>query len=324
MRIIVVGKRGGILHWFENVLDGFSDLHGHDVLPFCSNHSGWFDQLWKSTLKGFSREILDNLIAEQFLRTLRKFRPDLVLIVDWIHLPKAMLQSLAAGRDSFAVAWWIGDFFNRELCRSLDIADRYYFTDSYFIKYAAEGGLTNGSYLPLAYNPKIFRLQNRGKRKEELVFVGAYSSNRAEYFRQIRRKMTIVGKNWDNLSGTVHEIRACRINIEAVNSLYNEYVGVLNIKNSDNVVSGLNMRTFDAPACGCVVVNDYLEDLGRCFDVGKEILAYRDIAELHDQYDRIMNDVPFRESIVAAGRRRVESDHTYRHRLEKIVSDFRC
>jgi len=323
MRIIVVGKRGGMLHWFENVLDGFSELHGHDVLPFCSNHSGWFDQLWKSTLKGFSREILDNLIAEQFLRTLRKFRPDLVLIVDWIYLPKAMLQVIAAARKDFAVAWWIGDFFDRELLRSHNVVDRFYFTDSYFIRYAAEGGLTNGTYLPLAYNPKIFRLQNHGKRKGELVFVGAYSENRAENFGQIKRKMTIVGKNWDKLQDSVHEIKACRVSVETVNRLYNDYIGVLNVRNSDNVVSGLNMRTFDAPACGCVVVNDYLEDLDRCFDVGKEILAYRDIAELHDHYDRITNDVLFRENIVKAGRCRVESEHAYRHRLEQLVHDFK-
>lgn len=324
MRILVVGKRGGILHWFENVLDGFSELQGHDVLPFCSNHSGWFDRLWKNTLKGINRRILDNLIAEQFSRTLREFRPDLVLIVDWIYLPKAMLQVLAAARSKHAVAWWIGDFFDRELCTSHNIADRYYFTDSYFIKYAAEGGLMNGSYLPLAYNPKIFRLLNSGKRKEELVFVGAYSKNRGEYFSQIKRKMTIVGKNWDNLKDSVHQINPCRITIDAVNRLYNDYVGVLNIKNSDNVVSGLNMRTFDSPACGCIVLNDYLEDLDRCFEVGKEILVYRDISELHDQYDRITTDASFRENIVKAGRSRVENNHAYRHRLEKIIYDFRC
>lgn len=323
MRIIVVGKRGGVLHWFENVLDGFSELGGHDVLPFCSNHSGWLDRLGKNMLKGLSRDLLDNFIADQFARAVRSFRPELVLIVDWIHLPRPLLQILSAGRGQWAVAWWIGDFFNRELCRSYDVADRYYFTDSYFIPYAAEGGLTNGSYLPLAYNPKIFRLENRGKRREELVFVGAYSDNRAEQFRQIRRRMTVVGKNWDRLKGTVHGINARRIDISAVNRLYNEHIGVLNIKNSDNVVSGLNMRTFDAPACGCVVVNDYLDDLDRCFDVGREMLAYRDLDELHYQYDRLVNDVSFRDSIAEAGRRRVESDHAYRHRLEKIVSELR-
>lgn len=319
MRVLVVGKRGGILHWFENVLDGFSSIPEVEVRAFCVNHVGYFDQFWKNIVKKVSRPLLDQIISNQFAKQMQEFNPDLILIVDYFYIPEQLMEALTGQKKSTTVVWWIGDLFDRQLVSRHGCVDKFYFTDSYFIDYAAEAGIHNVGYLPLAYNPKIFRKNNVGDRKLTLAFVGAYSENRADLLKQVKNPVLVVGKKWDRLGTTHHEIRSRRVAIGQVAEIYNQHVGVLNIKNSGNVVNGVNMRTFDAPACGCVVINDYLEDLEKCFDIGKEILVYNCPEELNDQYSRLKNDHHIQKKIVEAGLLRVNSEHQYRHRLETIL-----
>lgn len=322
MRVLVVGKRGGILHWLENVMDAFSTLPEVEARAFCVNHIGYFDKFWKNIVKKCSRTLLDQIIADQFVRQVELFKPNLILIVDYFYIPEQLFQVLSLRNHGATVAWWIGDLFDRKLVSRHACIDKYYFTDSYFIDYAAEAGIHNSGYLPLAYNPEIFRRENEGFRKSTMAFVGAYAENRAAILRQIEQPVLVVGKKWDRLGATHHEIRARRVAIKDVAAIYNQHMGVLNIKNSGNVVNGLNMRTFDAPACGCVVINDALGDLDRCFDIGKELLVYHSPEELNEHYRRLLADDRLRLRIAEAGRRRVLAEHQYRHRIRSVLQEL--
>lgn len=322
MRIMVLGKRGGILHWFENVMDGFSALPSVTAEGFCVNHFNHFDKFYKNIIKKFSRKKLDHVIANQFAKKLDQFNPDLILIVDYIYIPDEIFEIITQKKKQRLVSWWIGDLFDRDLVKKYKCVDKIYFTDSYFIDYAAEAGINNSGYLPLAYNPSVFKLDNLNTRKEKLAFVGAYAQNRAEVLGNISEPVLIVGKNWNKFGKANHEILSKRVNIQQVAEIYNQHIGVLNIKNAGNVVNGLNMRTFDAPACGCVVLNDQLADLDRCFEVGKELLVYRNFEELNEQYHRLLRDPDQRNKIADAGRRRVEAEHQYSHRIRTILDEL--
>ena len=156
MRILVLGKRGGILHWFENVMDAFSALPDVTAESFCVNHFNRFDQLLKNIIKKCSRYKLDLIIANQFSKKMDQFNPDIVLIVDYFYIPDALFQVLDQKKHNRMVAWWIGDLFDREYVKRIKCVDKIYFTDSHFIDYAAEKEVNNTVYLPLAYNPTIF------------------------------------------------------------------------------------------------------------------------------------------------------------------------
>lgn len=322
MKLLLLGKRHGTLRWFESVLASCQNYSGLEVLPFPVNHSGLVDRVVKNLLKSVGRRHLDQYVARQFEQVFNTFCPDLVLIVDYFHVPEQILEFLSTHKGTAIVAWWIGDLFRHEKVMKYGCVDRFYFTDSYFLDYAAQGGIINGSYLPLACDPFTYRLKNYGDRKKQLVFVGAYSENRASLLNKINSKVLLVGKQWEVLVHSKHDVLAKRIPVEEVAKLYNEHVAVLNVKNSNNVVNGLNMRTFDAPVCGCVVLNDDLGDLERCFEIGNEILVYRNAEELDDLVSRIMSDELFRKAIATAGRKRVLAEHLYEHRISSILNDL--
>ena len=73
----------------------------------------------------------------------------------------------------------------------------------------------------------------------------------------------------------------------------------------------LNMRAFDIPAAGGVLISDDEPALHDAFDVGTEALAFKKIDELPAIVSDILADPGRRASIAAAGRARVEKDHSW-------------
>ncbi len=73
----------------------------------------------------------------------------------------------------------------------------------------------------------------------------------------------------------------------------------------------LNMRSLEIPAAGGVLLSDDRPALHRGFEVGTEALAFRRIEELPDLVRDLTSNPDRRDSIAAAGRRRVERDHSW-------------
>jgi spore maturation protein CgeB len=73
----------------------------------------------------------------------------------------------------------------------------------------------------------------------------------------------------------------------------------------------LNMRAFDIPSAGGVLISDDEPALHDAFDVGTEALAFQRIEELPALVSGILADPGRRASIATAGRARVERDHSW-------------
>ncbi|MGQ9628797.1 MAG: CgeB family protein [bacterium] len=93
----------------------------------------------------------------------------------------------------------------------------------------------------------------------------------------------------------------------------------LNISKPQSITS-VNQRVFDVPACGGFLLTDYREDLDRFFEVGREVMAYRDPGELPDLVERYLAHPDERERITEAGMRRVLENHTYLHRMKELLA----
>lgn len=315
-RLLVIGKHGGILHWYEHVLAAAAGMDAVETVGFAINrpHAGrhWLARVWGG-LSGVGPADVSSRLAELF----RSFRPDVCLIVDRFYLSQQVNDLLSV--SGIPVHQWVGDKFDERLARNTSVS-RFWFTDSGLESLARELGIRSGRWLPLAANTAMYSTPLPWEaRAPEILFVGAWSRNRQDQIQQIRVPMRVIGKGWDRLNSPLHEVHPYNIAQHQLVALYHSHRYVLNVINLDNVVSGLNMRCFEATAAGACLLTDDVADLPRCFRVGDEVLAWRNVDEVAGFL--LPDRAEANAAVAERGMRRTRQEHDYRHRLARILDD---
>ena len=85
-------------------------------------------------------------------------------------------------------------------------------------------------------------------------------------------------------------------------------------------VWGINARAFEIAGAGGFQMIDRRAGLSQLFKPGEEIVAFDDRDDLRGKIRRYLPAEAERAEIAAAGRRRALAEHTYRHRLELMLS----
>jgi spore maturation protein CgeB len=133
--------------------------------------------------------------------------------------------------------------------------------------------------------------------------------------------MALFGPDWRDPAGLQQHGRDGRkIGAAELTEIYRTHMGVLNIRNEQNVTNGLNQRHFAPYMDATPVVSDLQQDVEVCFDPGTEMLVYRDAAELNALQSELRADPARARTVGLAGQRRVLAQHTYAHRLETMAS----
>ncbi len=324
---VLIGGKKNIFRWPENVAEAFYDA-GCRTSTFLINRRSSIlrilTQIGRKTDQESIRRLCDQTLAMDFRKIMVKTRPDLIFFVSPFFLPESLFSILQAIPDSIRTAGWIGDQFGSEMKKRADELDHLYCSDSTFIGLSQFHEFKSpASLLPHAFNPRIFHASSIGTRQNELVFIGTCSRERAAVFNQLTEaSCRIIGPKWHPLNSCLHTVVSRKIPLRKTARIYQQSRAVLNIRSFDNVIAGLNMRTFEAAACGAAVLNDDLADLPLCFEPGREIFVYRSIEELNEQAARITQKRSQATLVAEAGRKRAEQEHTYRHRIEKILQDL--
>ena len=86
-------------------------------------------------------------------------------------------------------------------------------------------------------------------------------------------------------------------------------------------IQGVNIRTFEIPACNSFQLCDNFSEMPSLFREGKEIVCYNDTKELKELVDHFLckDNVEERDRITKAGHKRVLAEHTVKHRIQKIL-----
>ena len=85
----------------------------------------------------------------------------------------------------------------------------------------------------------------------------------------------------------------------------------------------VNQRVFDVPACGAFLLTDHQESIEGLFEVGKEVVTYKDQGEIAELVRFYLGNDRAREAVAKNGRVRVLGEHTYRHRVDEIIRGVR-
>nr|WP_174507654.1 glycosyltransferase [Acinetobacter sp. Marseille-Q1620] len=303
-KILVLGKRNGILQWFENLIAVRHENPEFEIQGFALNHNNNKERFLKK-IHPWKELYTAKLLKKQ----LHQFQPDLIVIADLFYFNKHLLSVLASSPAK--KAHWIGDFFDSRLVESKNIIDLYFFTDSSFIEDAKKIGIDHCMYLPLAYNPQVFYNRNENK-SDRMIFIGAWSPDRQELIEQIPIPLTIYGKGWDKLHKPECNIHPYNIDLNQVSILYSRHKYVLNVINKKNIRQGMNMRCFEAPACGCILVSEYVKDITKIFDIEQEIIYFNSPSDLKNKLEN--------DSINPELAKIKVLDHTYSQRLHHIYN----
>jgi hypothetical protein len=80
-----------------------------------------------------------------------------------------------------------------------------------------------------------------------------------------------------------------------------------------------NMRLYEATGCGAMLVTEYKDNLHELFEIGKEVVAYKNTEELVELIKYYTKHHDERELIARAGQDRTLSEHTYYNRMVNLI-----
>ncbi len=164
-------------------------------------------------------------------------------------------------------------------------------------------GVESAIWLPLACDPEIHSKHDLPK-QFDVAFVGnLFPGPRAELLELIRRTYpsTFAGNAFfEDMARTYSSAR----------TVFNR-----------SIRNDINMRVFEALACGSLLVTNDLADNGQAelFEDGLHLATYREPEELLEKLDFYLRREETRERIAAAGRAEAIEKHTYRHRIERLL-----
>jgi SAM-dependent methyltransferase len=204
-------------------------------------------------------------------------------------------------------AWWVIDThlnFERDVARAADF-------DLVFAaqRDGAEGlrreGVASAAWLPLACDPEV-HAKHEVEKAYDLCFVGNVSPGpRADLLGLLQRHYPgmFVGRLYFEEMARAYS---------AVRLVFNR-----------SVRNDVNMRVFEAAACGSLLLTNDLADNGQAelFRDGVHLAAYREAEELLDKAKFYLARADSRERVAAAGRAQALARHTYRHRMERLLAE---
>ncbi len=162
----------------------------------------------------------------------------------------------------------------------------------------------SATWLPLACDPDLHRPHNSAE-EFDWCFVGhLFPGPRTELIERLQAQFprSFVGQRYfEDMARTYSTSRL----------VFNR-----------SVRNDLNMRVFEALACGSMLVTNDLKENGQAelFRDGEHLTTYSTPEELFDKMRFYLTHDTERERIASQGRTAVLAKHTYRHRMEAVLS----
>jgi spore maturation protein CgeB len=302
--------------WFH---DNLAKLVG-EVIPF------WYDG------------DLQNLgpLREKIIAEAKRVKPDLIFFVP--YLDQFDETTLKALREIAPTIAWFGDDHWRFDSFSSRLAPHYSHvitTDAWALpKYQDIGvqPLLSEWAADTVKNPPD--LSNQTSYKYEISFVGGANEVRTWFIRELAKrdvKVECFGSGWPNGRVSFDQMNDIfahsKINLNLSNSVPQDISFVLgrprqfarwatSKKQSEQVKA----RNFEIPYVGGFQLSKYALGLERYLKIGDEVAVFNTVDECAKQIRYYLRNEDERRAIAKKSMARVRSEHTYLHRLEKILS----
>lgn len=300
---------------------------------------------WESTTLRVAAKLLEpSLMAEQdriLASAVDHIQPELFFTVKGATVSDRFLR-YASARDVTTV-----NFFpdvsmtahGKRLLRALPLYDWIFTAKSYGPSDAERlfGRTERCITIPHGYDPSIHRPMRADSRQLEIygadvTFVGTWSPAKQRIAEGVRRCTDVLGRTFkiwgDQWAG---RSKSLGDSVQGRSLLADEYALALSCSRvglgllseaRDGASSGdlTTTRTFEIPACGCLLIHQDNEELRSFFEVGRECLGFRDIEDLQESLADVLRDPEVGASIASAGyRRATQSGYSVDARLASML-----
>jgi spore maturation protein CgeB len=181
-------------------------------------------------------------------------------------------------------------------------------------------------YLKLAFDPRILKKVGKKKRIYNMTFVGSftpYHSAGTKILEGLAKHVPVHvwGQGLEFLSPLSHlrkNYHGEAWGFEMYKILAKSKI-VINrhISVSDGYAN--NMRLYEATGMGAMLITDRKKNLGELFKIGKEVVDYKNSADLVKKIGYYLKNETKREKIARSGQKRTLKDNTYRFRMRELV-----
>ena len=277
-----------------------------------------------------------SFLGELTLMAAEEFAPHLVLVLAQAPLSVPYIRSLR--RTGAVVAFWFIENY-RHMTYFREVAgayDHFFHIQGQELAAELESLGANHAFLPLAAHPPVHRPLELSPRERlrwgaQVGFMGCGYPNRVRIFsRLVERgfRLRIWGTSWPRqgpLAPLVAE-GGRRLSSREVVKVYNACAVVVNLHSSPEPTDGVasqdfvNPRTLEVPACGGFQLVDRVRGLEDLLRPGREVAVFTREEELVEMARHYLAHPDQRRRIAAAGYRRVLAEHTYYHRMERLLT----
>ncbi len=274
------------------------------------------------------------------LETVRRARPDLLLVFKGTFVMRATLDAIRA-LGVRCYCFYPDVSFRAHgpyLPEALPGYDWVFVTKTFGLRDMREQlGVERASVLLHAFDPDLHRpvelsAEDVARYGCDVGFIGTWSPKKAELLSDVVRarphlSVRIFGNQWDRLEVShplakscagfavegeeyVRALTAARINLGLLSE---QRIGA---SAGDQVTS----RTFHIPACGAFMLHERTEELLQIFTEGRDVACFGSSQELVERIDHYLAHGAERASIASRGRELVRAAHSWDHRVQSILA----
>jgi spore maturation protein CgeB len=268
--------------------------------------------------RGFDA-LLRRSLADRLERTLRRHRPDLVLVFKGASLEPELIERLRPLGSARWVNWFPDGPHLLDLSLRIGRAyDRCFLFDSSMADRHRELGRA-AEYLALGCDPAFHRpLRAPGDESIPIVFIGSVEPSRDAALDAVAGLgLQVWGP--DRPRGPLYGDAMVRAFSRADVAL-NVHQFFADPPDVARYGTGANQRVFELAAIGTVQLSDAKADIARELEEDSEIVLYRTLPALREKAAWLLDRPAEREAIARRARARALGAHTWRHRLEELLA----
>jgi spore maturation protein CgeB len=323
MRIGVIGPVGGD-QLAENIADALRRM-GHAVTQLGPPHASHRDRRVRNIamLARMAFPSVDTKAQLSLARTAIDEGCELIINVDPRIMPDVISRMQ---REGMRTACWFTDTVSH-LARQLILLapyDAFFFSEPHLVDTMRANLGLPAHHLPEACNPRWQRPIGPAGTEAHLVVPGSMYPYRVRIVERLINKgipIKIYGvgvPGWIGDTPTRTAYTGRYVSREERSKIYRSAAGVLNTMHPAEI-SGLNGRLFQAASSGAAVLSEFRPTLPDAFDIGGEVLAFRDFDELFDEASRLLNEKGLTARLGDAAAKRAHGEHSFDKRLAVLL-----